>query len=76
MHTSEVLRATRLLIDAINTVQAVGIDLNRLGSMIDQARAEGRELTDEEIQSLAGANADAMAELDSAIAARKGEPQT
>ena len=73
--STELLQATRLLIDAINTAQAVGVDFAKAKAVIDRARTEGRDITEEEIQQLAAGSADALAELDSAIAARKGEPQ-
>lgn len=75
MNTVELLSATRLLIDAINTAQAVGVDFARVNALIEQALAEGREITDDEIQQLAASASNALHELDSAIAARKGESQ-
>ena len=73
MNTAETIAAIRLVIDALNAAHLAGVDFDRLGSLFDRARAEGREITDAEIAELAGVNDAALAELDSAIAARELE---
>lgn len=75
MSAAQTAKVIRIAIDSLHAAHLAGVDFGRLAQLFETARAEGREITDEEINLLAAGSADALVELDGAIAARKGEPQ-
>jgi predicted metalloenzyme YecM len=75
MSAAQTAQIIRLAIDALYVAQMAGIEFQQLGALLSRARAEGRDITDAEIEQLAAGANQALTELDSAIAARKNSGQ-
>lgn len=63
MSSVNALQVVRLLLGLVELAQSVGVDVSRVVRAQEQARAEGRDLTDAE---LAEFRSDAQASIDAA----------